>query len=191
MFHCVAKWFSTAVKCCICITIRFSFFHMIFNTSQAWLSLTVLCDVCWKLCVRIENSLWCKWLTFRQLLKNKLKAANNDVYIRKWLVKLWKWAENVWFDRAFGLSKTYSSSSLAQQPLSVKACLYPLVKWAWLSVTYCYHRRIVSPTYGGTVYSGLEPMTGMFLSRSSWRLYHQTGPKLRYLVHISKGAEYF
>ena len=42
-----------------------------------------------------------------------------------------------------------SSSSLAQQPLSVKACLYPLLmKWAWLSVTYCYHRRIVSPTQG-------------------------------------------
>ena len=25
---------------------------------------------------------------------------------------------------------------------------------------YCYHSRIVSPVYGGTVYSGLEPMTG-------------------------------
>ena len=71
---------------------------------------------------------------------------------------------------------TPSSSSLAQQPLSVKACLYPLVKWAWLSVTYCYHSRIVSPTYDGAVYSGFEPMTGMLLRRTSWRLYHQTGP---------------
>ena len=65
---------------------------------------------------------------------------------------------------------------LEQQPLPVKACLYPLVKWAWLSVTFCYRSRIVSPAYGGTVYSGLEPMTDMLLSRSSWRLYHQTGP---------------
>ena len=29
------------------------------------------------------------------------------------------------------------------------------------------HSRIVSPTYGGTVHSGLEAMTGMLLSRSS------------------------
>ena len=65
---------------------------------------------------------------------------------------------------------------LAQQPLPVKACLYPLVKWARLSVTFCYRSRIVSPRYGNTVYSGLEPMTGMLLSHSSWRLYHQTGP---------------
>ena len=73
-----------------------------------------------------------------------------------------------------------SSSSLAQQPLSVNACLYPLVKWAWLSLIYCYHSRIVSPTYGGTVYSGLEPMTGMLLSRTSWRLYHQTGSSSKF-----------
>ena len=57
---------------------------------------------------------------------------------------------------------------LAQQPLSVKACLYDLL--GWLSVTYGLptpHSRIVSPTYGGTVYLGLEPMTGMVLSRTS------------------------
>ena len=41
-------------------------------------------------------------------------------------------------------------------------------------MTYCYHSRIVSPTYGSTAYSGLEPMTGM-LRCTSWRLYHQTG----------------
>ena len=44
----------------------------------------------------------------------------------------------------------------------------PIVKWAWLSVTYCYHTRIV-----GTWTH--EPMTGMLLRRTSWRLYHQTG----------------
>ena len=38
------KCFRTAVKCCISFTIMFQFFHMIFNTSQAGLSLTVLCD---------------------------------------------------------------------------------------------------------------------------------------------------
>ena len=63
-------------------------------------------------------------------------------------------------------------------------CTHPLVKWAWLSVTYCYHSRIVSPMYGGTVYSGLEPMMGMLLSRTSLRLYHQTGPG-RYTTKIS------
>ena len=58
-----------------------------------------------------------------------------------------------------------------------RPALYPLVKWAWLSLTYCYHSRIVSPTYGDTVYSGFEPMTtGILLRRTSWRLYHQTGP---------------
>ena len=72
------------------------------------------------------------------------------------------------------------SSSLTQQPLSVKAWLYPLVKWVWLSVTFCYHSRIVSPT----VYSGLEPMTGMLLRRTSWRLYHQTGP----YIYIYRGG---
>ena len=56
------------------------------------------------------------------------------------------------------------------------ACTH-LVKWAWLSVTYCYHSRIVSPTHGGTVYSRPELMTGMFLRRTSWRLYHQTSPR--------------
>ena len=30
--------------------------------------------------------------------------------------------------------------------------------------------RIVSPTYGGTVHFGLEPMTNMLLSRTSWLL---------------------
>ena len=37
------------------------------------------------------------------------------------------------------------------------------------------HSRIVSPTYGGTVHAGLEPMTGMLLNRTSWRLYYKTG----------------
>ena len=63
---------------------------------------------------------------------------------------------------------------MAQQPLSVKACLHHL--WGWLSMTFWItpHSRIVSPTYG-TVYLGLEPMTGMLFSRTSWRLYHETG----------------
>ena len=30
-------------------------------------------------------------------------------------------------------------------------------------------------TYGGAVYLGIEPMTGMLLSRTSWRLYYETG----------------
>ena len=37
------------------------------------------------------------------------------------------------------------------------------------------HSRIFSPTYGGAVYLGIEPITGMLLSRTSWRLYYETG----------------
>ena len=59
-----------------------------------------------------------------------------------------------------------SSSSMTQHPVPIMACLYPLVKWAWLSMTLCYHSRIISPMYGGTVYSGLEFMTGVLLSRT-------------------------
>ena len=53
---------------------------------------------------------------------------------------------------------------LAQQPLSVKACLYHLagVGFQWL-FWFTPHSRIVSPTYGGTVYLGLEPLMGMLL----------------------------
>ena len=46
-----------------------------------------------------------------------------------------------WFRPNLILFVLPSSSSLAQQPLPVKACQYPLVKWAWLSVTYCYHKQ--------------------------------------------------
>ena len=50
---------------------------------------------------------------------------------------------------------------LAQLALSAKACLYHYL-WAWLSsVTYWFpHSRIVSPTYGGTVQSGLKTHDG-------------------------------
>ena len=51
-FSLVATCFSTTVKCCICITIMFQFFHMIFNTPEAGFS--SLWWVCWKSCVRIE-----------------------------------------------------------------------------------------------------------------------------------------
>ena len=57
-----------------------------------------------------------------------------------------------------------SSSYLAQQPLSIKACL-PLVGLPFSDLLISLHSRIVSPTYGGTVHSGLEPMTGMFFVR--------------------------
>ena len=39
------------------------------------------------------------------------------------------------------------------------------------------HSRIVSPTYDGAVYLGIEPMTGMLLSRTNWRLYYETGSR--------------
>ena len=39
------------------------------------------------------------------------------------------------------------------------------------------HSRIVNPCYGGTIHSMLEPMTGMLLRRSSWRLYHWIASK--------------
>ena len=72
-----------------------------------------------------------------------------------------------------------SSSSLVQQPMSVKACLYPLVGLAFSDKLIPSHSSIVSPTYGGAVYLGIEHMTGMFLSRTSWRLYYETGTTSR------------
>ena len=51
---------------------------------------------------------------------------------------------------------------LAQQPVnSAKACLYHL---AFSDLLFSPHIRIVSPTYKGIVYLGLETMTYMFLS---------------------------
>ena len=50
--------------------------------------------------------------------------------------------------------------------------LYPLVKWAWLSVSYCCHSRIVSPTYGSTVYSDIYPnINTIFVAQESKQLY--------------------
>ena len=43
--------------------------------------------------------------------------------------------------------------------------------------------RRVNPCYGGTVHSGLKPITGMLLSRWSWRLYHGTAPRNTILFH--------
>ena len=37
----------------------------------------------------------------------------------------------------------------------------------WLSVIYGFHSTILSPTYRDTVYSGLETVSGTFLSRTS------------------------
>ena len=62
--------------------------------------------------------------------------------------------------------------------MSVKACLYPLVGFGFQSISHLIpppHSRIVSPTYGGAVNLGVEPMTGMLLSRTSWWLYYETG----------------
>ena len=50
------------------------------------------------------------------------------------------------------------------QSLTINACLYSLVKCACLSVNYGYYKQDSQvPTYGGTVLSGLGPMTGMFI----------------------------
>ena len=54
---------------------------MIFNTSQAGLSLTHIL-ACWKSCVRIEILFSCQ---YNVLLKNILEAVNNNMHIRKWL----------------------------------------------------------------------------------------------------------
>ena len=58
---------------------------------------------------------------------------------------------------------------------AVGQCLpLPLIVLAFSDVMIT-HSRIVSPTYGGTVNSGLELMTGILLSRTSWRLsVHET-----------------
>ena len=75
------------------------------------------------------------------------------------------------FWRSVSSSCSSSSSFMAQQPLTVKAWMYPT---SGLSVTYWFTQSwIVSPTYGSTDHLGLEPMTGMLLSRTIWQLYHE------------------
>ena len=61
---------------------------------------------------------------------------------------------------------------MAQQPLSRHTCTSSGFGFQGLFYTHC---RIVRPTYGGTVHSGLEPMKGMLLTRTSWRVFHETG----------------
>ena len=51
----------------------------------------------------------------------------------------------------------------------------PLVDLAFNDLLISPNSRIVSPTHGGTVHLGLEPMTSMLLSCTSWRLYYETG----------------
>ena len=63
----------------------------------------------------------------------------------------------------------YSSSSIWRNILRGHAGLYRLSRLNSLP-----RSLIVNPCYGGTVRLGLEPMAGMLLSRSSWRLYHGT-----------------
>ena len=70
--------------------------------------------------------------------------------------------------RSFISMRTTLKLLLAQQPLSVKACLpVPLVGLAFSDLLIFSHSRIVSPTYGGTVHLGLEPLMSPSLSHTS------------------------
>ena len=57
---------------------------------------------------------------------------------------------------------SFDSTTGVDQGLAV-----PLVVLAFSDFWITPHSRIVSVTYGGTVYLGLEPMTSMLLSRTS------------------------
>ena len=82
--------------------------------------------------------------------------------------------KNTYFIRSGIRTRMFSSSfSLHNNRWqSRSACTTSGLGFQWLIY---YHSWIVSPTYGRTFHSGLEPLTGMLLSRTSWRLYHQTG----------------
>ena len=62
--------------------------------------------------------------------------------------------------------------------------LVPLVGLAFIDFWITPHSRIVSPTYGDTVYLEIEPMTSMLLSLTSWRLYHETGLQIKYIIFV-------
>ena len=64
----------------------------------------------------------------------------------------------------------FGSTTVVGQGLNV-----PYVGLAFSDYWITPHSRIVSQMYGGTIYLVLEPMMGMLLSRSSWRLHHETG----------------
>ena len=88
-----AKWCSTSIRHFISIIIIFKIYSMIFNTTQAGLSLTVLCYVlklefhfetnkpfnsCWKTFNKVKNNVY---------IRNGLGKPYNNVYIRNWLGK--------------------------------------------------------------------------------------------------------
>ena len=77
------RYFSTAVKWCIFIIMKFQYFHMIFNTSHAGLNLTVLWGVL--------KIMWKYWnFMLMQIhhvtsVEKHLGGGGHDVHIRKWL----------------------------------------------------------------------------------------------------------
>ena len=123
---------------------------------------------------KVFQTFWASSIAKSSVLGNSTQPQKAKKIVERWNTLNSEFCKNFvrYGKKQQTLWKTWNSnscsSSLAQQPLPVKACLYPLVNWAWLSVIYCYHSRIVSPTYGGTVYSGLEPMTGMLVRNSNY-----------------------
>ena len=82
----------------------------------------------------------------------------------------------LWPNKVIGSREKLYFYSLAQQPLSIKVCLYHLV--AFSDLLLITHSRIVSPTYGGTVHSGFEHMTGIVVK--SYELTTVPGLKLSF-----------
>ena len=80
-FPLLARCFSTAVKCCICITNIFQCLHMIFNTSQAGQSLRVLCDV---LKIMLKNWNFIVMQIYRVFQVKSIGGLNKD-RIKHWL----------------------------------------------------------------------------------------------------------
>lgn len=75
----------------------------------------------------------------------------------------------------------FSSYSLAQQPLSVKACPIPLLGWVILFLW-----ATVSSTHGGQGSYGLELKMGMLFRHTNWRL-HNGDTSSNNAIHTSSG----
>ena len=70
------------------------------------------------------------------------------------------------------LFDTHTSSSLAQQPLSVKACLYHYCDLAFsdFMISPVAGLSVLSPKYWAMVHNGIEPMTIMWSSKAESKI---------------------
>ena len=142
----------------------------------SFVSVKRLQQITWKATVSNKNLIICFMLHAHDISIWLLRKAREILLICSLIIqKIIKLMHKYWTDAFFStiFFFFYSTTVVGKGLLMGYANL-----WGWLSMTFVLspHSKIVSPTYGATVYlGGLEPMTIMLLSRTSWPLYYDTG----------------